>query len=190
MKLDFAIHRTTAILRNSELELLKRNCELQRTQLLTILMLAQQNDRLAGYLLTGERQNFLETIDGGSTAWLYQCQEHKSSLRVEQLCYDKIPIDFMGELKFVDPITRQTFNDANPIKCGKELKNLFHMDITEHDTWYTLEPAPRPHKPPNKFEPDKIKQITVFDTYSTTRAGLYSSKQVKEFWEKIISETW
>ena len=33
--------------------LLQNQCELERTQMLTILMLAMQNTRLAGYMLTG-----------------------------------------------------------------------------------------------------------------------------------------
>ena len=190
MKIDFAIHRTTAILRNSEIELLKRNCEIQRTQLLTILMLAQQNDKLAGFLLTGKRNNFLQTVDHGSTAWLYECQEERSPLRILQKCYDKIPIDFMGDLKFVDPISRQTVepDEAIEISCGNGLENLFHMNLAESDTWYTLEPDPRHHKVPYTFKPDQIHQITEFDQYSTSRAGLYSQKQVKEFWERIVSQ--
>jgi len=52
IKIDFVIHKTLTALRSSELELLKRDCEMQRTQLLTILMLAQLSDKMAGYLLT------------------------------------------------------------------------------------------------------------------------------------------
>ena len=52
-------------LRHSELTLLRNECELERTQTLTILMLALQNTRLAGYMLTGNRSMFLDT-DGSS----------------------------------------------------------------------------------------------------------------------------
>ena len=41
--------------------LLQSHCELERTQMLTILMLAMQNTRLAGYMLTGNRSMFLDT---------------------------------------------------------------------------------------------------------------------------------
>jgi len=70
---------------------------------------------------------------------LYKCTEKKSYLRILKECYDKIPIDDMGKLKFVDPISRQTFDpddednqiDIEQIKCGNGLKNLYHMDIKD-----------------------------------------------------------
>ena len=60
--------------------LLQNQCELERTQMLTIVMLATQNTRFAGYMLTGNRSMFLDT--DGSVAWLYQCPEFLSPLRV------------------------------------------------------------------------------------------------------------
>ena len=51
--------------------LLQNQCELERTQMLTILMLAMHNTRLAGYMLTGNRSLFLDT--DGSVACLYHC---------------------------------------------------------------------------------------------------------------------
>ena len=70
----------TKQLRHSELTLLQNQCELKRTQMLTILMLAMQNTRLAGYMLTGNRSMFLDT--DGSVAWLYHCLKFLSPLRV------------------------------------------------------------------------------------------------------------
>ena len=58
VKLDFVIHKTIVALRSSEVELLKRDCELQRIQLLTILMLEKQNDKLAGYVNWKTKQFF------------------------------------------------------------------------------------------------------------------------------------
>ena len=50
-----------------ELDTLHYICELERTQLLTILAMSVQNQQLAGFLLTGNRSNFLYVE--GSTAW-------------------------------------------------------------------------------------------------------------------------
>ena len=58
-------------LRHSEMTLLQNQCELERTQILTIMMLALQNTRLAGYMLTGNRSMFLDTDE--AVGWLYQC---------------------------------------------------------------------------------------------------------------------
>ena len=54
-----------------ELNTLHTICELERNQLLTILAMSVQNPQLAGFLLTGNRSNFLYVE--GSTAWLYDC---------------------------------------------------------------------------------------------------------------------
>ena len=54
--------------------LLQNQCEHERTQMLTILTLAMQNTRLAGYMLTRNRSMFLDT--DGSIAWLHHCPNH------------------------------------------------------------------------------------------------------------------
>ena len=110
-KLDYIMYFNTKQLRHSEMTLLQNQCELERTQMLTILMLAMQNTRLAGYMLTGNRSMFLDT--DGSVAWLYHCPKFLSPLRVLDKCYDRIPILFERTTKFVDPITRQTCDFAS-----------------------------------------------------------------------------
>ena len=60
--------------------LLQNQCKLDRTQMLTILLLAMQNTRLAGYMQTGNRSMFLDT--DGSVAWLYHCPKFLSPPRV------------------------------------------------------------------------------------------------------------
>ena len=42
-----------------EFSTLHTKCELERNQLLTILAMSVQNSKLAGFLLTGNRSNFL-----------------------------------------------------------------------------------------------------------------------------------
>ena len=70
-KLDFLFFQSSRLLQASEMQLLKNQCEQERTQILTILMLSLEIPRLAGYMLTGNRSMFLET--DGSSAWLYHC---------------------------------------------------------------------------------------------------------------------
>ena len=75
-KMDYIMYFNTKQLRHSEMTLSQNQCELERTQVLTILMLAMQNTRLAGYMLTGNRSIFLDT--DGSVAWLYHCPKFLS----------------------------------------------------------------------------------------------------------------
>ena len=70
-KLEYLFFQSSRLLQASEIQLLKNQCEQERTQILTILMLSLENPSLAGYMLTGNRSMFLET--DGSLAWLYHC---------------------------------------------------------------------------------------------------------------------
>ena len=71
-KTDYLFFQSSRLLRATELQLLQNQCEQERTQILTNLMLALENPRLVGDALTGNRSMFLGT-DGG-LAWLYRCR--------------------------------------------------------------------------------------------------------------------
>ena len=110
--------------------------------MLTNSLLAMQNRRLAGYMLTGNMSMFLDT--DGIVAWLYHCPKFLAPLRVLDKCYDRIPILFEGTTKFVDPITRQTYDLASEITCLGDYTNLFHFDLKNDYFWYQLSPDRMP----------------------------------------------
>ena len=89
-KIDYLFFQSSRLLQATEIQLLQNQCEQERTQILTNLMLALENPRLAGYMLTGNPSMFLET--DGSVAWLYHCPKFHSPLHTMSQCYDKIPI--------------------------------------------------------------------------------------------------
>ena len=97
-----------------ELNRLHTVCELERTQLLTILAMSVKKPQLAGFLLTGNRNNFLYVE--GSTVWLCDYPHFISHLYRADKCFDRIPIQYREAIMYVDPITRQTFNYATPIE--------------------------------------------------------------------------
>ena len=70
-KWDYLFFQSSRLLQASEIQLLKNQCEQERTQIITILMLSLENPRFAVYMLTGDQSSFLET--DGSLAWLYHC---------------------------------------------------------------------------------------------------------------------
>ena len=138
-KIDYLFFQSSRLLQATEIQFLQNQCEQERTQILTNLMLALENPLLAGYMLTGNRSMFLET--DGSLAWLYHCPMVHSPLHTMNQCYDKIPILYEGEIRFIDPITRQTYPDAVPQNCSDTIKNLFQLDMDQEDSWYTLTPG-------------------------------------------------
>ena len=112
-KLENILYFNAKQLRHSELTLLQNQGELERTKILTIMILALQNTRLAGYMLTGNRSMFLDT--DGAVDWMYYCPKKLSHLKVLEKCFDRIPIFYNGRTMFVDPITGQTFPFAKEI---------------------------------------------------------------------------
>ena len=114
-----------------ELNTLHTVCELERNQLLTILAMFVQNPQLAGFLLTGNRSNFLYVE--GSTAWLYDCPHFLSPLYKADRCFDCIPKHFKDTLMNVDPITRQTYDYSTPIACGNIPRNNIELDPNSDD---------------------------------------------------------
>ena len=89
-KIDYLFFHSSRLLQATEIQLLQNQCEQERAQILINLMLALENLRLAGYMLTGSRSMVLET--DGSVAWLYHCPKVHSHLHTMNQCYDKIPI--------------------------------------------------------------------------------------------------
>ena len=122
-KIDFTKNHVFISMTVQELNTLHTVCELERTQLVTILAMSVKNPQLAGFLLTGNRSNFFYVK--GSTAWLYDCPHFISLLYKADKCFDRIPIHYTETFMNVDPITRQTFNYATPIECGNDPQRNF-----------------------------------------------------------------
>ena len=138
-KLDYLFFQSSRLLQNAVIQLLKNQCERERTQFMTFLMLSLENPRLAGYMLFGNQSRFLET--DGSLAWLYHCPLVHSPLQTMNQCFDRIPILYEGQIQFVDPITRQTHPAANVQSCTDRIKNIFQFDVDQEDSWFTLTPG-------------------------------------------------
>ena len=153
-KLVYLFFQSSRLLQASEIQLLKNQCEQERTQILTILMLSLENPRPRGYMLTGNRSMFLET--DCSLAWFYHCPLFHSPLHTMNRCYDCIPILYEGQIQFVDPITRHTHPAASIQNCTDRIKNLFQLDIDQEDSWYTLTPGIVHQDRPAVFGPEDV----------------------------------
>ena len=168
-----------------ELNTLHTICELERNQLLTILAMSVQNPQLAGFLQTGNRNNFLYVE--GSTAWLYDCPHFHSPLYKADRCFDRIPIHFKKTLMYVDPITRQSYDNATPITCGNNPRNIIELDPDSDDEeFYILGPEPIKRKSPLMFTPSQIKTTIRPKTFTAQDAGIHSNAELYQFWNRIL----
>ena len=173
-KIDFTINHVFISMTVQELNTLHTVCELERTQLLTILAMSVKNTHLAGFLLTGNRSNF--PYVEGSTAWLYYCPLFLSPLYKADKCFDRVPIHYRETIMYVDPITRQTFNYATPIECGNNPQNIIVLDPDADDgDFYVLTPDPLKREPPQMFKHTQIKTTITPNTFTAQDAGIYSN---------------
>ena len=63
---------------------------------------------------------------------------------------------------------------------------MFQLDFENDNSWYQLLPDPMPFIKPLLFKPTELGHITQFPTFDTRRAGMYTPKQMKNFWDNII----
>ena len=184
-KIDYTINHVFCSMTVQELNTLHTMCELERNQLLTILAMSIQNPQLAGFLLTGNRSNFLYVE--GSTAWLYGCPQFLSPLYKADRCFDRIPSHFKDTLLYVDPITRQTYDYATPITCDINPRNIIELDPDSDDQdFYILGPEPIKRKPPLMFTPSQIKTTIRPNTFTAQDAGIYFNAELDQFWNRIL----
>ena len=183
-KTDYTISHVSRSMTVQELNTLHTICELERNQLLTILAMSVQNPQLAGFLLTGNRSNFLYVE--GSTAWLYDFPHFLSPLYKADQCFDRIPIHFKVTLINVDPITRQTYDYATPITCDNNSRNIIELDPDSDDQdFYNLGPEPNKRKPPLMFTPSQIKTTIRPNTFTAQDAGISPMLNLTNFGTEI-----
>ena len=184
-KIDYIINHVFRSMTVQELNTLHTICELERNQLLTILAMSVKNPHLAGFLLTGNRNNFLYVE--GSTAWLYDCPHFLSPLYKAFRCFDRIPIHFKDTLMYVDPITRQTYDYATPITCDNNPRNIIELyPDSDEQGFYIFGREPIKRKPPLMFTPTQIKTTIRPNTFTAQDAGIYSNAELDQFWNRIL----
>ena len=137
-KIDYLHFNNLRQLQTSTLELLRNDCELERLTILNTLKISNKNPRLAGYTLTRNRSMFIKT--NGNVAWLYNCPELHSPLQILNKFYNRIPILYEEEIHFVDPISRQTFTEAEEQLCSDKHSNLFQLDVDDDSSGVELTP--------------------------------------------------
>ena len=155
-RLDYIFFNSFYMLRTAEIALLQSQCELVRASIFNTLMLSLESPRLAGYILTQNRSMFLET--NGNVAWLYHCRKFYSPLQLMDQCYNRIPIMYKENIRFVDPITRQTFQSADLQDCSDKHLNLFHLDVDDDKSWIEVTPQITRVTGPYLFKPKEIVQ--------------------------------
>ena len=170
-------------LQTSTLELLKNLCELERSTILNTLMISHEKPCLAGYTLTRNRSMFIKT--NANVAWLYNCPEFHSPLQILSKCYNRKQILCEDEIHFVDPISRQTFTEAEEQLCSDKHSNLFQLDVDDDNSWDELTPQITKVRGPALFKPPIVIQKIANIITASIQASIYTYKGMMAFWNSI-----
>ena len=183
-KFDYYQYTNFRRLQLSEINTIQQICELERSLKNTQLAYSRLSPKLAGFLLTNNRSMFLET--NGNIAWLYHCPKFYSPLQVMDTCYDRIPVLYKNKVRFIDPVSRQTFTTAKQQPCNNKQKNLFQLDIENDNSWIELTPSITQVTGPALFAPSNQKHKMVSMKFKN---GQEVSFHVKEdmiaFWNDV-----
>ena len=183
-KTDYLFFQSSRLLQALEKQLLQNQCEQERTQILTNLMLALGNPRLAGYVLLGNRSTILET-DGG-LAWLYHCPKVNSPLHTMNQFFERVPILYQGQIQIVDTITRQAYPNDNAQNCSDRIKKLFQLDMDQKDSWYSLTPIIVHQDKPAIFGPKENTPVARHSLRGSQDAGMYTRSELRGFWDNVF----
>ena len=179
MKLDYTISRIFQEMSLFELETLHQLCELERTQILQSLALAELKTPYAGYLLSGNRSNFLGYE--GNILWFYTCTKKLSPLYVlkDKRCYRTIPIFY--KKKYILSIHFQDehiFGIPQSQVDQKNSHNVVQLNPDENK-YYLLTPYPTLIQPLKKFSPESIQAIARNPNIDLQSIGKYSKSVIQ-----------
>ena len=160
----------------SELETLHQPCELERTQILQSLALAVLKIPYAGYLLSGNRSNFLDYE--GNIIRFYTCTKKVSPLYVfEDKRYSRysIKIKFILSIDFQD----EHFFWDTAVPCGSENSHNVVKLNPDEEKYYLLTPHPTLLQPLKKFSPESIRTIARNPIIDLQLIGIYSKSDIQ-----------
>ena len=179
MKLDYKVSRIFQEMSLSELETLRHLCELERTQILQSLALAVLKKPYAGYLLSGNRSNFIDYE--GNILWYYACTKNVSPLYVfeDERCYKRIPIFYKNKVYFVDTLSRRTCFWDTAVPCGSENSHNVVQLNPDEDKYYLLTPYPTLMPPLKQFLPESLRAIARNPKIDLQSIGISSKSHIQ-----------
>ena len=110
----------------------------------------------------------------------------RSPPHVMNQCYVKIPISYKNAIFSVDPITRQTYPDAQIQNCSDRIKNLFQFDMEDENSRFTITPTLEHRKRPAVFGPNVVTPLSRRVFGRAEDAGIYTRAQLSEFSDNIL----
>ena len=81
---------------------------------------------------------------------------------------------------------RQTDIAANLQMCIDRIRNLFHFNTDQEDSWYNLTPGSVHQDRTAVFGPKDVSPMAVQSFPGSQDAGMYTSIELSSFWDRIL----
>ena len=184
-KLDYMISRVSLEMDQTNLNVYKKLCDLDRDLKQTAFILLTQKFPLVGHIITGQRHTFA-TLKSQNVISLFQCEVVSSPLYVlENHCFERIPIYYQNKLQFVDQVTRKTFPWSIEAPCKSESFDQQILLDTDGDDTYCVTPYPiKARNPVKTFTPDEVENRFIHADFTAQQLGIYSQHN----WNKSIDK--
>ena len=178
IKLDYTISRIFQEMSLSELETLYQLCELERTQILQSLALSVLKIPYAGYLLSGNRSNFLEYA--GNIFGYYSCTKKVSPLYVfeDKICLKESP--YSTKIKYISLMYSQDehiFGRSSTMWIRKQ-PQLCTIKSRRKQI-LSINTIPNINATIKKFSPESIRALARNPNIDLQSIGIYSKSDIQ-----------
>ena len=163
----------------------KKLCDLDRDLKQTAFILLTRKIPLVGYITPGQRHTFA-TLKSQNVISLFQCKVISTTLYVlENLCFERIPINYQNKLQFVDQFNQKTFPWSLKAPCKSEnFDQQISFDADGDDT-YRITPYPiKTRNPVKTFTPDEVENRFTHADFTAQQLGIYNQHD----WTKSIDK--